>query len=158
MSAAEPRSSPFSKPRRGCARRRNRYSPMPASSRRARMSSLRQPNRMCCCAWVLIQSFARRRDDALHSPVLHLELLEADEIADLEPGVLIAPATDRVGMNAVLAGQIGRWRASVEFLEDPPTICTLEKRVLFRRVSLPRGGWNSQFQPEQFPRLTSWQA
>jgi hypothetical protein len=50
----------------------------------------------------------------------------------LHPGVLIAPEADRIGMNVVLACQLGRRRAAIELLEDPEDL-RFGKASLFGR-------------------------
>jgi len=42
--------------------------------------------------------------------VFGFELLEANEIAGFEAGILIAPKPDRIRMKAVLSGQLRRRR------------------------------------------------
>src|SRR5580704_9733162 len=91
---------------------------------------------------------------AIFACALGLELFQPREIAGFEPGISIAPLSNRIGVKAMSSGELGSGRAGVKLFENRDDLCLGE--ATFLHVSSP---WavarNSQFQPEPFSHLRS---
>src|SRR5581483_8682310 len=82
-------------------------------------------------------------DDSPHLCVLGFDLFEPSQIACFHSTVLIAPQSDRIGMNAVSAAQLCRRAAGVELLENPDDLRFAEAAFLHVSLLGPKPGTHS---------------